>query len=142
LFGGGAAGGLLDGSQPGAQLTALLKSGAAGYRWVAAVVGANAASGYQLASGDPVMAIGGFNGTDPSPTLAQFQADVAAGRVHYFIAGGGGFGPGGRGGSSDANAIASWVEQTFSSQTVDGVTVYDLTSSGAGTSAAQGTTTA
>ena len=27
----------------------------------------------QLATGEPVMAIGGFNGTDPSPTLAQFQ---------------------------------------------------------------------
>ena len=39
----------------------------------------------------PVMAIGGFNGSDPSPTLAQFQQYVADGKVHYFI-GGGGFG--------------------------------------------------
>ena len=43
------------------------------YTWVAATVGSNNASGYQLATGDPVMAIGGFNGSDPSPTLAQFQ---------------------------------------------------------------------
>ncbi len=35
------------------------------------------------------MAVGGFNGSDPSPTLAQFQAHVAAGEIHYFIAGGG-----------------------------------------------------
>ena len=42
---------------------------------------------------EPVMAIGGFNGTDPSPTLAQFQAYVRAGKIHYFLAsGGGGFG--------------------------------------------------
>ena len=39
------------------------------------------------------MAIGGFNGSDPSPTLAQFQEYVADGEIHYFI-GGGGFGGG------------------------------------------------
>jgi hypothetical protein len=32
------------------------------------------------------MPIGGFNGTDPSPTLAQFKRRVAQGEVHYFIA--------------------------------------------------------
>ena len=74
------------------------------------------------------MAIGGFNGTDPSPTLAQFEAYVRAGKIHYFLAsGGGGFGGPGRGGSSSANAIASWVESSFTAQTVGGVTVYDLT---------------
>ena len=46
----------------------------------------NNAAGYQLASGEPVMAIGGFNGTDPAPTLAQFEQYVAAGKIHYFIA--------------------------------------------------------
>ena len=67
------------------------------YTWVAATVGSNNAAGYQLATGEPVMAIGGFNGSDPSPTLAQFQQYVAEGKIHYFIAGGGGFGgPDGR----------------------------------------------
>ena len=69
------------------------------------------------------MAIGGFTGSDPSPTLAQFQAYVAAGDVHYFIAGGG-FGGGGRGGSSE---ISTWVSEHFTATTVGGVTVYDLT---------------
>jgi hypothetical protein len=55
---------------------------------------------------------------------------VAAGEVHYYVAGGGmgggGFGgPGGRGGNSE---IVSWIESTFSSATVGGTTVYDLTS--------------
>ena len=36
------------------------------------------------------MAIGGFNGTDPAPTLAQFEKYVAEGKIHYFIASGGG----------------------------------------------------
>jgi hypothetical protein len=118
-------GGLLDGSRPGAALTALLRAGATGHVWVAATVGSNSASGYQLATGEPVMPIGGFNGSDPSPSLAQFQADVAADRIHYFL-GGGGFG-GQLGGSQDANQIASWVRSSFTAQVVDGVTVYDLT---------------
>ncbi len=79
-----------------------------------------------------MLAIGGFNGTDPSPTLAEFEALVAQGRIHYYLAGssGGGFGgPGAGGGSSSSSAITSWVEQNFASTTVGGVTVYDLTSS-------------
>jgi hypothetical protein len=76
------------------------------------------------------MAVGGFNGTDPSPTLAQFRTWVTAGRIHYFIAAGGtggmggGVGPGGR----TASQITQWVESTFTARTVDGVTLYDLSS--------------
>jgi hypothetical protein len=92
---------------------------------VAATTGANSAAGYQLGTGRPVMAIGGFNGTDPWPTLDRFQQDVAARRIHYYISGGG-FGPGG-GTSSDATAIATWVKAHYTAKTVDGVTLYDLT---------------
>ena len=35
-----------------------------------------------------VMAIGGWSGTDASPTLAEFQQYVADGRIHYFVSGG------------------------------------------------------
>jgi hypothetical protein len=95
---------------------------------VAATTGSNSASGYQLGSGEPVMAIGGFNGTDPTPTLAQFQKYVAAGRIHYYISGGGGgFGPGGSSTTSDSAVISSWVAAHYTARTVDGVTVYDLT---------------
>ncbi len=128
-FGGGnAPGGLLNGSEPAAELTALLEQDADSYRWVAATVGANQAAGYQLATDDPIMAIGGFNGTDPTPTLAQFQQYVRNGQIHWFIASGGrgGFGPGG--GSGTSSAIATWVGETFTSRTAGGITVYDLTS--------------
>jgi hypothetical protein len=130
-FGGGAAGGLLDGSTPGKQLTALLAANGSRYTWVAAASGSNAASGYQLATGDPVMAIGGFNGTDPAPTLAQFEKYVSEGKIHYYI-GGGGFSFGGGGGlgqseTSDSSQIASWVSSHYEATTVDGVTIYDLT---------------
>jgi len=76
------------------------------------------------------MAIGGFNGSDPSPTLAQFKAWVAAGKIHYFTGGGNALGGGSGGGSGTASQITSWVESTFTAQTIDGVTVYDLTSGG------------
>ncbi|WP_328827336.1 mannosyltransferase YkcB-related protein [Nocardioides acrostichi] len=127
--GGGGMGGLLSTSEVSSTMLSLLTQDASSYTWVAAAVGSNTASGYQLASGDPVMAIGGFNGSDPSPTLAQFKAYVAAGEIHYFI-GGSGFGQS-MGGSNASSEIASWVEQNFTSTTVDGVTVYDLTTGSA-----------
>jgi 4-amino-4-deoxy-L-arabinose transferase-like glycosyltransferase len=123
--GGGNIGGLLNGSTPSAELVSVLDANASDYTWVAAAIGSNQASGYQLASNDPVMAIGGFNGTDPSPTLAEFQAYVREGRIHYFIASGGG-GPGG-GNSSSSTAISTWVASNFTARTVGGVTLYDLT---------------
>jgi 4-amino-4-deoxy-L-arabinose transferase-like glycosyltransferase len=124
--GGTSAGGLLNGSTPTNELTALLETDADSYTWVAAAVGSNTASGYQLASEEPVMAIGGFNGSDPSPTLAEFQAYVAAGEIHYFIAGGGFGGMGGGSGSNTSSEISSWVEANFEATTVGGVTLYDL----------------
>jgi 4-amino-4-deoxy-L-arabinose transferase-like glycosyltransferase len=123
----GGLGGLLNASTPTTALVSLLEQNASGYRWAAAVVGANSAAGIQLATGQPVMAIGGFNGTDPAPTLAEFEAYVRSGNVHYFVGAGGGVGGGGLGGSSSSSAIASWVARNFGATTVGGVTVYDLT---------------
>ena len=71
------------------------------------------------------MAIGGFNGTDPTPTLAQFEQYVKAGAIHYFIARRPVAGPGG-GCASTSSAITPWVEQNFTAQTVGGTTIYDL----------------
>jgi 4-amino-4-deoxy-L-arabinose transferase-like glycosyltransferase len=124
---GGGVGGILEASEPSSELTAALAEDAGSYRWLAAVVSANQAAGYQLATGGAVMALGGFNGTDPSPTLAQFQQLVAQGDIHWFI--GGGFGA--RNGN-EAGEIATWVAETFPSQTVGGVTLYDLTTPAGG----------
>jgi hypothetical protein len=124
----GALGGLLDGGTPDAELVALLQQDADRYSWVAAAIGSNSAAGVQLATGDPVMAIGGFNGSDPAPTLAQFQQYVAEGRIHYFLGGGrmGGM-RGAMGGSDAARQISAWVQEHFTATTVGGATVYDLT---------------
>jgi 4-amino-4-deoxy-L-arabinose transferase-like glycosyltransferase len=126
---GGNVGGLLNSSTPSKAITAALKADASTYTWVAAAVGSNESAGYQLASGEPVMAIGGFNGTDPAPSLAQFEKYVSEDRIHYFIASGASFGggPGGSSGSSDdASLITSWVESHFTATTIGGVTVYNL----------------
>jgi hypothetical protein len=92
--------------------------------WSAAVLGAQSAAQLELSSGTSVMGIGGWSGSDAAPTLAQFQAYVAEGTVHYYISGGGMGGMGGNGGSE----IATWVAAHFTSTTVGGSTVYDLTS--------------
>lgn len=126
---GGAAGGLLNASTPGAILTKLLEKDASRYTWVVATVGSNSAAGYQLATRDPVMAIGGFNGSDPTPTLAQFEKYVAEGKIHYFVAGGGTGGGGGPSSTGTGNGITAWVETHFKAVTVDGVTLYDLATS-------------
>jgi 4-amino-4-deoxy-L-arabinose transferase-like glycosyltransferase len=98
-------------------------------RWSAAVIGSQSAANYILSTNTSVMAIGGWSGSDASPTLAQFKAYVAAGDITYFIAGGDGRGGGMGGTDSSSSQITSWVEQNFTATTIGGATVYDLTSS-------------
>lgn len=117
-------GGLLDAATPSAEVVTLLQDNANAYRWVAATVGSNNAAGLQLASGEPVMALGGFNGTDPAPTLEQFQELVRKGQIHYFVAAGRMMR--GETGSDAAHRIAEWVAENYSATTVAGITLYEL----------------
>ncbi|MFT4124417.1 MAG: glycosyltransferase family 39 protein, partial [Microbacteriaceae bacterium] len=129
--GSGGSGSLLGGGgSASSEVVALLEEDADDYTWVAATTGSNNAAKYQLASGGAVMPVGGYNGSDPSPTLEQFEQYVADGEIHYYIAGSVGAS---NGGSDVASQIAEWVEDNFTAQTIDGVTVYDL-SSGASSS--------
>ncbi|GGV01454.1 glycosyl transferase [Actinomadura cremea] len=127
--GSGGPGGLLDTASPAAEVVAALKADAGSYTWVAAAVGSNSAAGYQLAAGEPVMAVGGFNGTDPAPTLAEFQALVQEGKIHYFVGGGSGGTRGGASGSDAARKIAEWVAATYTATEIGGTALYDLTRS-------------
>jgi hypothetical protein len=121
--GGGPGGG--GGITTSAALVRALESDASHYKWVAAVEGSQSAASLELAtSGDPVMAIGGFNGQGGNLSLSAFEAYVERGEIHYYIAGSSG---GGAGHSS--SAIADWVASHFTSKTIGGQTVYDLTSS-------------
>jgi 4-amino-4-deoxy-L-arabinose transferase-like glycosyltransferase len=99
----------------------------AGNRWAAASVGSFTVSALELKTGASIMAIGGFAGSDNSPTLAQFQRYVADGQVRYFIAGDH-HGPSVRH-QGTGTAITQWVLQNFAPVDVGGTTVYDLQSS-------------
>jgi 4-amino-4-deoxy-L-arabinose transferase-like glycosyltransferase len=110
------------------ELTALLES--AGTKWSAIVSGATQAASLELATDTSVIALGGWNGGDPYPTLAQFQAMVGRGEIGYFISGGGmggaGGGTGGAGGRGGNSEVAAWVAANFQSESVGGATVYKL----------------
>jgi 4-amino-4-deoxy-L-arabinose transferase-like glycosyltransferase len=124
--GAGAGGPGGGGATVDAALTRALRKDAASFRWVAATFGSTTAASLELASGEPVMAIGGFNGQGGNISLATFEVYVARGEIHYFIASGtGGGGPGGA--SNGDAAITAWVESHFAHSTVGGRTVYDLT---------------
>ena len=106
--------------------------------WSAAVDRSTSAAGLELATGTAVMAIGGFSGTDPTPTLQQFQDDVAKHLVAYYLA------PpsskrapsavtNGKRDHGGADVVArahsdllDWVRSHFPATTVGGVTAYDL----------------
>jgi hypothetical protein len=120
----GGMGGEMGGSN--SELTKLLA--ATNTRWAAAISGATSAAELELASGKAVIALGGWQGSDPSPTLAEFQKYVSSGQIRYLISGG----QGGRGGGTGADAtqtskITTWVQENFQSSTVGNSTVYDLT---------------
>jgi hypothetical protein len=117
-------GGLSGSTQVSSALVKLLEQDASKYKWIAATEGSQSAAPIELATGgDAVMAVGGFNGTDPAPTLAEFESMVAKGEIHYYV----GQSNNSFGGGSGSSAITSWVSAHFKAETVGGVTVYNLT---------------
>jgi 4-amino-4-deoxy-L-arabinose transferase-like glycosyltransferase len=125
--GGGGMGGLGGATTVSMSLTKALQANASNYTWVAATTGDNEAASLELATGESVMSLGGYNGTDPAVTLAEFKALVAQGKVHYYVADSQGFIGSTAANTSMAYAIQQWVESTFTATTVGGTTVYDLT---------------
>ena len=64
--------------------------------YLVAVNGSQTAAPFILESGKAVIAMGGFGGTDPAPTLSEFEHLVATGKVHYvYVSSGAGTGGGG-----------------------------------------------
>ncbi|MDR0199436.1 MAG: glycosyltransferase family 39 protein [Streptococcaceae bacterium] len=94
-----------------------------------ATVNASTAAPYIIDSGKSVMALGGFNGTDPSITLNQFKELVKEGKVKYFLAGGGmggGMGGSSTGATGEINQIVEWIEKN--AKTVSSVSNSSSTS--------------
>jgi 4-amino-4-deoxy-L-arabinose transferase-like glycosyltransferase len=92
--------------------------------WLVAVPSANLAGPIQLQTGIPVMAMGGFSGGDPVPTLEQLKGYVRSGQLRFVMAGGTrgpSPGPGGARGSNDSSsAIADWVAEACTPVQVTG----------------------
>ena len=135
---GGLGGGL--GGTASKQLIAYLEAHRDGATWLVAVQGSSAAASIILATdGIPVMAMGGFRGTDAAPTLAQFEQYVKQGKVHYVLAGArGGLGGGGFGGGSGGTvaSVTSWVEQNCTAVPASAYSAGSAaTSGGTGTAA-------
>jgi 4-amino-4-deoxy-L-arabinose transferase-like glycosyltransferase len=71
--------------------------------YLVAVNGSQSAAPFILESGKAVIAMGGFGGSDPAPTLSEFKHLVATGKVHYvYVSGGIGAGAGGGSGFGTA----------------------------------------
>jgi len=112
-------------SQADSQLVQYLLRYQHGATWLVAVASANESAAIQLTSGQPVMAVGGFNGSDTPLTLEQFKQLVKDGKVRYYAISSHGRGGGPGGGN---NEITTWVKQTGTVVNYGGsdVTLYEL----------------
>ena len=107
-FGGGGLGGFGGDASVNAGLVKFLETNQGSSKFLVATFGAQGSAGLIIATGKPVMAIGGFTGSDPAPTLDQFKRLVAGGNVRFLLTGNGGR-PGGFNGPSQS--ITSWAAQ-------------------------------
>jgi 4-amino-4-deoxy-L-arabinose transferase-like glycosyltransferase len=89
--------------------------------FIVAAISSSATEDLIIHTGKPVMTIGGFNGGDPAPTLAEFEGLVTKGAVRYLLAGNSA-----RGGRPSSNAIVDWAQQHGTVITVGSETLYDL----------------
>ena len=112
-------------SQADSALVQYLLRNQNGATWLMAVDSANESAAIQLTSGQPVMAIGGFNGSDTPLTLEQFKQLVADGKLKYYAASSHGHGGGPNGGNSE---ITNWIKKNGKVVNYGGsdVTLYEL----------------
>jgi hypothetical protein len=118
-----------NGSAPGSTgdsaLYSYLVANRGSATWIVAINSAQDAGNIELATGLPVMAMGGFTGSDPAPTLDQLKSYVASGKLRFVLAGGGGGGGGGFGGG-DSSDRTTWVTSTCNAVSYGGSSsLYD-----------------
>src|SRR6266700_2954156 len=73
-------------------------------KYLVAVASSNEADSIILETNQPVMALGGFSGSDPILTTSQLAALVKSGTVRYFLLNG-------SGGGSSQSALITWITQ-------------------------------
>jgi 4-amino-4-deoxy-L-arabinose transferase-like glycosyltransferase len=106
------AGGMNFGEQDNSELLSYLKAHRNGAKFLLVTFGAQSAASFITATGENVLPVGGFDGQDPTPTLAVFKKLVASGEVRYVLAGSN---AGGRNGDTQASSeISTWVSTNCS----------------------------
>jgi hypothetical protein len=116
-----------------------LVANAGSARWIVAVSGSQVAADIQLASGSPVMTMGGFTGGDPTPTVDELRATIEAGELRFVLlrylvidAPGGLItvefegGPSGGGGPPVSSERTAWVAANCAAVSLDGSTSSGL----------------
>ncbi|MCM8555626.1 hypothetical protein NDF60_35610, partial [Streptomyces sp. STCH 565 A] len=104
---GGGGGGGMGGAST--ELVAYLKKHQDGAKWLLAVSSSQSAAQLILSSGEPVISMWGWSGSDNAMTLARLKELVQKGELHYVQVGGGmGGGPGGDGLSSQ---VTEWIQE-------------------------------
>ncbi|KAB2379478.1 glycosyltransferase family 39 protein [Actinomadura montaniterrae] len=94
------------GGEVSSQLVSYLEKNQGDATWLVAVSSAQNASSIILRTGRPVIAMGGFTGSDPAMTVAKLQRYVQEGKLKYVMLGGGG-----PGGGSANSAVTAWIKQ-------------------------------
>jgi hypothetical protein len=90
-----------------------LESHQAGAMYLVAAVGSQTAADLSLQTGRNVVDMGGFTGSDPTPTLAKLEGLIDSGQLHFVLLSSGmGGGRGGPGGGSSAATTArdAWIK--------------------------------
>ncbi|MFE0807611.1 ArnT family glycosyltransferase [Streptomyces sp. NPDC058848] len=105
----GASGGTGAGGQPGSastELVAYLKKHQDGAKWLLAVPSSQSAAQLILGSGEPVISMWGWSGSDNAMTLARLKELVEQGELHYVQVGGGT-----GGGSGTGSEVTRWLQE-------------------------------
>lgn len=111
---GGAGGGFGGGGMGGgasSELIAYLKKHQDGAEWLLAVSSSQSAAQLILSSGEPVISMWGWSGSDKAMTLARLKELVKKGELHYIQIGGGGMGGGPGGGGDVSTEVTEWVQK-------------------------------
>jgi 4-amino-4-deoxy-L-arabinose transferase-like glycosyltransferase len=96
-------GGMGGGASVSSDMLAFLEKHQGSAKYLVAATGSQTTAPIIIETGKAVVTIGGFNGGDNSPTVAQLEQMVADGELKYVLVGG----QGGRGASQE---LSSWVQ--------------------------------
>lgn len=125
---GGGGGGM--GGATSSALVSYLEKHRDGATWLLAVSNSQSASQLIVSTGEPVISMFGFTGSDKAMTLARLKELVRTGELHYIQLGGG-MGGGAGGGDTLSARITAWVERNG---TAVKESAYEKSSSSAATS--------